>query len=417
MPSSLRYFAITGILLLASVLGGGFINGVATLSERSGMGQASSPVTLFMCGDVMTGRGIDQIMPHPSSPVLYESYMKNARGYVELAEKANGPILQPVSYPYIWGAALAELEQRAPDVRIINLETSVTRSDDYWKTKGIHYRMHPENIACLTAARIDYCSLANNHTLDWGYAGLRETLKSLHQAGIKSSGAGHDVSEAEKPAVIQVAGKGRVVIFAYGSTASGIPLSWAATQKKAGINLLTELSAETVHNIKQMVHQFEQPGDIIVISIHWGGNWGYRIRDEHIAFARQLIDEAGVDVIHGHSSHHIKGIEVYKGKPVIYGCGDFLNDYEGIGGYERFRSDLSLMYFISMDPATGDLVGMELIPTRIKNCRVNAASPNEMLWLKNILNRESERFGTKIEVNPANSLTVRWNDLLERLSE
>jgi len=76
----------------------------------------------------------------------------------------------------------------------------------------------------------------------------------------------------------------------------------------------------------------------VVASIHWGDNWGYEI-------AHNLIDHAGVDIIHGHSSHHAKGIEVWHGKPVIYGCGDFINDYEGIGGNEKYRSDLSLMYF------------------------------------------------------------------------
>ena len=365
---------------------------------------------MFMCGDVMTGRGIDQILPHPSFPTLYEPYMKNARGYVELAEKAHGLIPQPVSYSYIWGDALSGLERLAPDLRIINLETSITRSDDYWKNKGIHYRMHPENIACLTAAKIDYCSLANNHTLDWGYLGLRDTLKSLQKVGIQSSGAGHNLKAAEKPAVIEVAGKGRVVIFAYGSPTSGIPLRWAATPTKAGINLLPDLSVETVQTIRQKIDDIGQPGDIIVLSIHWGGNWGYKIPDEQINFAHQLIDEAGVDVIHGHSSHHIKGIEVYKNKPILYGCGDFLNDYEGIGGYERFRDDLALMYFVTMDPSTGDLVSMELIPTQIKHFKVNAAPTRDVLWLSDVLNRESKKFGVKIDDSKTNSLTILWDN-------
>src|SRR5687768_18490754 len=88
--------------------------------------QVSGFVTLFLCGDVMTGRGIDQALPHPGNPILYERYMKSATGYVELAEEANGPIPKPLGFSYIWGAALAELTQRKPDVRIINLETAVT---------------------------------------------------------------------------------------------------------------------------------------------------------------------------------------------------------------------------------------------------------------------------------------------------
>ena len=114
--------------------------------------------TCFLCGDVMTGRGIDQIMPQPSQPDIYEGYMRSAKGYVELAEQANGAIEQPVDYPYIWGDALNILQQEAPQVRLVNLETAVTTSDDYWRGKGINYRMHPDNIRCLKAADIQCCA-------------------------------------------------------------------------------------------------------------------------------------------------------------------------------------------------------------------------------------------------------------------
>ena len=86
---------------------------------------------------------------------------------------------------------------------------------------------------------------------------------------------------------------------------------------------------------------FNRPCDVIVASIHWGGNWGYRTRDEEIRFAHQLI-EHGIAVVHGHSSHHVKTAEIHSDRLVLYGCGDFVNDYEGISGYEVFRSDLRL---------------------------------------------------------------------------
>src|ERR687888_50236 len=136
-------------------------------------------ISLFLCGDVMTGRGIDQVLPHPGNPVLYESYIRDARAYVQLAEMASGPIPRPVDFAYIWGDALGELERAGTDVRIINLETSITSSEDYWPNKAVLYRMHPRNIGCLTAARISCCSLANNHVLDWGEQGLQETLRTL----------------------------------------------------------------------------------------------------------------------------------------------------------------------------------------------------------------------------------------------
>ncbi|HER62854.1 MAG TPA: CapA family protein, partial [Desulfobacteraceae bacterium] len=301
-------------------------------------------VTLFLAGDVMPGRGIDQILPHSVDPILYEPYVRDARDYVRLAEQVNGPFDKPVEPGYIWGDALAVLADVRPDLRIINLETSITTSSEYW-LKGINYRMHPENSGVLTAAGIDCCVLANNHVLDWGHGGLVETLQTLEREGIQQAGAGRSRARASLPAIFEVPGKGRVLVFAYGSTTSGIPREWAAAPESPGINLLPDLSIATAEEIGKTVAEVRQPGDIVVVSIHWGGNWGYGIPEEQRRFARLLIDGAGADLIHGHSSHHVKGIEVYRNKLILYGCGDFLNDYEGISGHEQFRADLTLMYF------------------------------------------------------------------------
>src|SRR3990172_9092017 len=323
----------------------------------------SNLITVFMCGDVMTGRGIDQVLPHPSNPLIYEPYMKSAKGYIELAEMANGPIPQSVDFSYVWGDALEEFERLAPDLRMINL----------------------------------------------GYSGLIETLETLKKVNVKSAGAGLNLKEAETPAVMEVRGKGRVIVFSFGSVTSGIPLSWAATEDKPGVNLLKDMSDKTVRHIKEKVQEVKQQGDIVVISIHWGGNWGYEIPREQTEFAHMLIEDASVDVIHGHSSHHVKGIEVYRDKPIIYGCGDFLDDYEGISGYEDFRDDLGLMYFASMEPLTRNLVYLRMTPTQIKHFKVNRASRGDALWLRDTLNREGKKFGTRAELNEDNTLTLQWN--------
>ncbi len=367
----------------------------------------SNLVTVLMCGDVMTGRGIDQVLPHPSDPRIYEPYMQSARGYVELAERANGPIPSPVDFSYVWGDALKELQRVAPDVRVVNLETSVTKSDD-WAVKGINYRMHPENVPCITAAKIDCCVLANNHILDWGYAGLAETLETLRNADVEIAGAGRNIEEAEAPAIMEIAGGRRVIVFAFGSTTSGIPRAWAALHDKPGVNLLGGLSDKTVRRVASKVQAVKQPGDIVLTSIHWGENWGYSIPREQRAFAHKLLDEAGVDAVHGHSSHHAKGIEVYKDKPILYGCGDFLTDYEGIKGYEKFRGDLVLMYFVTMDPSTGKLDRFEMTPLQIKRFRLNYVSRNDAQWLRDTLSREGEKLETRVEMTAVNGLTLRW---------
>ena len=148
----------------------------------------NKPIRLFLCGDVMTGRGVDQILPYPCDPRLHEPYMDSAIDYVRLAEQAVGPIPRAVDFSYVWGAALEELSHARPDARIINLETSVTRSDA-WLDKGINYRMSPENAACLRAAGVDCCVLANNHVLDWGRAGLRRNPGHARRAGDQDGGS------------------------------------------------------------------------------------------------------------------------------------------------------------------------------------------------------------------------------------
>jgi poly-gamma-glutamate synthesis protein (capsule biosynthesis protein) len=357
----------------------------------------------------MTGRGIDQVLPHPGDPRLHEPYVNDARGYVRLAEAVNGSIGAPVDFAYIWGDALAELEHQKPDIRLINLETAVTGSGDHWPAKNIHYRMHPRNLPVISAAAIHCCSLANNHVLDRGYRGLAETLQSLRRSGIATAGAGKDLQEACAPAILEVPGKGRVIVLGLGHVSSGIPRRWAATPERPGVHLLDDLSERTVEAIGGQVRGLKREGDILVASIHWGGNWGYPIPDEQRRFAHGLIDEAGVDVVHGHSSHHVKGIEIYRGRPILYGCGDFFNDYEGIGGYEAFRGDLSLMYFPTLEPAGGRLAALQMTPTQVRRFRVNRASEADMRWLRELLNREGKRFGTRVEITEDNTFDLHWD--------
>ena len=358
---------------------------------------AQQIVRLFLCGDVMLGRGIDQVLPRPCSSILHEDYVHSALDYVRLAEEANGPIPRPVAPSYIWGAALDELNRSKPDARIINLETAVTRSEDF-APKGINYRMSPENADCLTAAALDCCVLANNHVLDWGRQGLLDTLTTLKRLQIKSAGAGRHLDEASAPAALLIAGKGRVLVFSFAAVTSGTPRSWAATRGEPGVNLLTDLSEATAIRICDQIARHRQPHDVIVISIHWGPNWGYDIPEEQRHFAHALIERADISIVHGHSSHHAKGIEVYRNRLILYGCGDFLNDYEGIQGYEDYRGDLALMYFVDIEPTSRNLTAVEVAPLQIRKFSLVPPSGADIDWIWRMLDRESHRLGTSVAV-------------------
>jgi poly-gamma-glutamate capsule biosynthesis protein CapA/YwtB (metallophosphatase superfamily) len=352
-------------------------------------------ITLCLCGDVMTGRGVDQILPHPSRPGIPEAYVRDARDYVKLVEAQSGPIARPVDLSYPWGEALAEM--RAADARIVNLETSVTSRGRAWPNKEVHYRMHPDNVGCLRAAGLDVCVLANNHVLDWGHDGLRDTLAALRAAGIATAGAGATLAEAETPATLTLAAA-RVLVFGLASTTSGVPPSWAATDARPGVWLLDDFSSVAADRVADRIRRHRREGDVVVASVHWGSNYGWDVPAVLTRFAHDLI-ERGVDVVHGHSSHHARPVEIHRGKLVLYGCGGFVDDYEGIDGGERdaYRIDLEPAYFATLDASRGTLERLRVLPLRLRRMRLERASAEDAAWLAHALDRASRPFGTRVE--------------------
>ncbi|TNC20492.1 CapA family protein [Amycolatopsis alkalitolerans] len=335
----------------------------------------------------MTGRGIDQVLPRPGNPALREPSATDARAYVRLA----GPIGQPAGFAWPWGDALAVLDGFAPDIRLINLETAITADGWFAPRKAVHYRMHPGNLGCLTAIRPDVCVLANNHVLDFGPRGLADTLETLAGAGIRTAGAGLDAGQAERPAVLPVPGGGRILVAAGGMASSGVPRSWAATDGP-GVAFVPDLSGRSADRLAKRVVAGKQPGDVAIVSLHWGSNWGYTVESDQVRFARRLID-AGVDLVHGHSSHHPRPIELYRGKLILYGCGDLVNDYEGIKGYQAYRDDLRLLYFATIGAGATTL---RMVPLRARHFRLRHVTDEDAEWLRSALEHISLRFGTRV---------------------
>lgn len=363
-------------------------------------------ITLLLCGDVMTGRGIDQILPRPGDPVLHEPHVRDARYYVRAAARRNGSIEPPVPFAWPWGFALQAMAAMDPDASIINLETSITRRDTFAPGKAIHYRMHPDNLPTLLAARPDVCVLANNHVLDFGRDGLTDTIDTLTGAGIRVAGAGPNLAEAARPAIVDLGGGHRLLVFAAGTESSGVPAGWAAGDSVPGVYRLPDLSENTAAELTDRAAAVRRPGDVVVFSLHWGSNWGYRVPGEHVRFARWLA-EGGAHIVHGHSSHHPRPIEVVGDTLILYGCGDLINDYEGIAGFEDYRDDLRLLYFPILDAAKGTVAGLRMLPVRARRLRLHPASADETLWLRDLLTRISGRFGTRVVRSPDGLLSLR----------
>ena len=367
-------------------------------------------VLLMLAGDVMTGRGIDQVLERPSVPMLYESYVRDARDYVKLAEAVNGPIPAPVPPGYIWGDVLAEVERAAPELRIVNLETAITTSGDAWPGKGINYRMHPGNVDCLTAARIDCCVLANNHVLDWGREGLQDTLQALRQAGLHGAGAGVDGDAAWAPATLSLGTRGRVLVFAFATRSSGVPAGWAAGPRRAGVALLPDLTQATATQFAEDMTRRRGAGDRAVISIHWGANWGLEPPPAHREFARWLVDLGAADLVHGHSSRHPMPVEVYRGKLIIYGCGDLINDYEGIGSHGSLRGDVGCLYFATLARDSGHVQQLDILPLQRKRFRLVPADAQARAWIEGVFNVGGCRLGPPLAAGLPTSWSLRWTE-------
>lgn len=365
------------------------------------------PTKLLLAGDIMTGRGIDQVMPHPCPPQLSEPMIHDARDYVRLAERVNGPIPAAVGPDYIWGDALDEIERLAPDARIANLETAVTSHGAPWPRKGIHYRMHPDHLACLAAARLDVCVLANNHVLDWGVEGFSDTLSCLRHAGFATAGAGRNRIEAAAPAVRALPGGRRLLVFSFATYDSGVPPAWEADHCP-GVNMLAPDDVALTSALARL-RDHRREGDLVVVSLHWGENWVGPVPAVHRRIARQFIEAGAADVVHGHSSHHPLPAEVHHGKLVLYGCGDLINDYEGISDGGPARSDLVCLYAVTLEN-DGRLRDLEVLPFRLRRFRLQHMTHDEREWLRDFLNRRSQPFGTKFVTGRHRHWHLAWHD-------
>jgi poly-gamma-glutamate synthesis protein (capsule biosynthesis protein) len=196
---------------------------------------------------------------------------------------------------------------------------------------------------------------------------------------------------------------GRLLLFAAADEASGVPRRWRATRGERGVHLLDETSARGAGDLARRIAAQRRPGDTVIVSLHWGGNWGYAIGREERALAHALV-EAGADLVHGHSSHHARGFEVHRGRLVLYGCGDFINDYEGIGGHESYRGDLAVAYFVRL--AGGRLAELALVPFRSRRLSLRRASAADAGWLLETLNRECRPFGVTLQLAGDGSLQL-----------
>ena len=356
-------------------------------------------LTIFLCGDVMLGRAVDQIFQFKTDPRLYETVNNDAKQYLPLKMLRYAKKNHYVGYDYIWGPLLKSPFYTNADLKIINLETSITHSQKP-ELKAVLYKMHPQNIETIKVANIDYCNMANNHVKDWGLDGLLETLNILKKNKINYGGIGKNLFEAQQPTCFHINNR-KIFIFSIAEPGSGTPLEWKATHQNPGVNMIDIDDLTQILKFVDLIKKTTNNDDFIIVSIHWGSNWGWTIEDKYRNFAHHLIDYANVDLIHGHSSHHFRPIEMYKNKLIFYGCGDLINDYETINNpiHEQFKPHISLTYYPTYNNDK-QIVKLIIIPFTIKNLQLTYLQPSEQTKVIDLLNKICQNYGLSFTPTP-----------------
>lgn len=259
-----------------------------------------------------------------------------------------------------WGNTLPLL--RSADALAVNLECVIADRGEPWPGKTFTFRSDLKNVAVLTAAHVTAVSLANNHSLDYGPDALRDCVAALVRHGIRPAGAGVSLEDARRPAEFR-SGETRVALVAFtdnepeweAGSAPGVHYVPVNPQDRRFARLLT------------IIKEARGANDLVIVSAHWGPNWGYTPPAEHVT-AAHLFVEAGADVIFGHSPHVVRGIEVHGGRPILYSCGDYVDDY---AVDEVERNDESFIF--CLDYEAGALERLLLVPTMIKNFQARLA--------------------------------------------
>lgn len=272
--------------------------------------------------------------------------------------------LQTSDSAYPWGDTLSVL--KGADVRLCNLECVLSDVGRPWNAtpKMFHFRSDEKNVQVLQTAQINVVSLANNHVLDYEDDALARTIHVLDLAAIQHSGAGKNIAEALQPAIFRVKDE-TLGLVAFTDNEPG----WEGREHQPGVRFVpVDVRDLRAQQLFSQIQQLRHTVDFLIVSAHWGPNWGYEPPHAQLSFAHALV-EAGADLVFGHSGHIVRGVEIYRGRPILYCAGDFIDDY---AVDEVERNDESLIFVLDVDRVNG--WQLRLYPTEIRRCQARLAT-------------------------------------------
>ena len=287
------------------------------------------------------------IFPFPSGAAAQQIVI-NAVGDIMLAGRGAAAYAKwGYDYPFAYVAH----ELKTGDISVGNLEAPITRHGTEFTRKKYRFRTSPNAAEALRRAGFSVLTLANNHIMDFGAVGLRETLQHLDNAFILHVGAGENLHMARKSALVRV-GEKTIAFLAYSLT---LPPEFYARHNRAGT--APGIGSYWVEDIARA----KSDADHVVVSFHWGAEKATTPKPYQIATAHRAID-AGADAVIGHHPHVLQGIERYKDGIIFYSLGNF-----AFGSRSR-SSDVSTIARITLDNGIKEV---ELIPLNVLNSEIH----------------------------------------------
>jgi poly-gamma-glutamate synthesis protein (capsule biosynthesis protein) len=296
-----------------------------------------------------------------------------------------------------WGDTLPVL--RTAGAVILNLECVLADRGKPWPGKVFTFRGDARNVAVLTAAGVSAVTLANNHSLDFGRDALQDCLTTLRLHGIQPAGAGATADSAWRPATC-TAGGARMAVVAF---TDDLP-EWEAQADVPGLcHAPLEWTDSRFRRLLAVIGKTREHHDLVIVSAHWGPNWGYEPLPAHVEAAHRFVDH-GADVVFGHSPHVFRGVEIYRGKPVLYSCGNYIDDY-AVDNLER--NDESFIWCVDLEDHR--LLTLLLIPTIIRAFQAWLARGTDRVRIMQRMQTLCTILGTEARETPE-GLTVQLGE-------
>lgn len=316
-------------------------------------------VTLALAGDTMLGRSVARTLTISPPEALVAPEVRAALGQADLV--------------------------------VLNLECCISERGEPWAAPGkpFFFRAPPRAVELLVLLGVDCVTLANNHALDYGVDALSDTMDHLAAAGIATVGAGANLDQARRPAMLTAGGL-RVAVLGIADH----PADFAAGPDRPGV-AFADLGRQVPQWLLQTVREAE--ADITLVTPHWGPNMTTAPVD-HVRRAAGTLVDAGATLIAGHSAHLPHGVA----GPVLYDLGDFLDDYRVD---PRLRNDLGLLFLVTLD-AAGPL-RLEALPLKLEYCHTRLAADEDATWVRRRFRSACAALGTSVE-EAAGRLTINW---------